>query len=321
MRWARAIVVALLAIGSAGLVFAQTYPSHLIKMMHGFTPGGNVDVLARIVAQEMSNGLGQPIVVESKPGAAGSFAAEAVVHAAPDGYTLLFVPSAHAVTGAIYKSMKYRPLDDFDWISTVSFYPFIICVRRDSKFQSLADLLEAARAKPESVSYGSAGVGTIQHMIAELLANATKLKFLQIHYRGEAQASTGLLTGDIDFLVSTPTVALSHIQSGEFRALAVTGRTRWSGLPDVPSVDEAGVPGFEITSWSGLAGPAGLPERIVKQLNAEVRRAIAVPEVKALLESLGGEAKAMSPEEMRALVERQLALWSRVAREQHIQLE
>jgi tripartite-type tricarboxylate transporter receptor subunit TctC len=114
MRWVRAIVVALLAIGSAGLVVAQTYPSHLIKMMHGFTAGGNVDVLARIVAQEMSTGLGQPIVVESKPGAAGSFAAEAVVHAAPDGYTLLFVPSAHAVTGAIYKSMKYRPLDDFD---------------------------------------------------------------------------------------------------------------------------------------------------------------------------------------------------------------
>jgi tripartite-type tricarboxylate transporter receptor subunit TctC len=269
----------------------------------------------------MSNGLGQPIVVESKPGAAGSFAAEAVVHAAPDGYTLLFVPSAHAVTGAIYKSMKYRPLDDFAWISTVSFYPFIICVRRDSKFQTLAELLDAARAKPEAVSYGSAGVGTIQHMIAELLANATKLKFLQIHYRGEAQASTGLLTGDIDFLVSTPTVALSHIQSGEFRALAVTGRTRWSGLPDVPSVDEAGVPGFEIISWSGLAGPAGLPEPIVKQLNAEVRRAIAVPEVKARLESLGGDATALSPEEMRALVERQLALWSRVAREQHIQLD
>jgi tripartite-type tricarboxylate transporter receptor subunit TctC len=321
MRWARAIVAALLAIGSAGLVFAQTYPSHLIKLVHGFTPGGNVDVLARIVAQEMSNGLGQPIVVESKPGLAGSLAAEVVAHAAPDGYTLMFVPSAHAVTGAIYKSVKYGPLDDFAWISTVSFYPFVICVRRDSKFQDFGDLLQAARVKPEAVSYGSAGVGTIQHIIAELLANATKIKFLQIHYRGEAQASTGLLTGDIDFLVSTPTVAISHIQAGEFRALAVTGRTRWSGLPDVPSVDEAGVPGFEVTSWSGLAAPAGLPDTIVEELNAEVRRAIAVPEVKARLESLGGEAKAMSPEEMRALVARQLALWSRVAREQHIQLE
>ena len=321
MRWAGPIVAALLAMASAGHVFAQTYPDHLIKLVHGFTPGGNVDVLARIVAQEMSNGLGQPIVVESKPGMAGSLAAEMVAHAAPDGYTLMFVPSAHGVTGAIYKSVKYRPLDDFGWISTVSFYPFIICVRRDSKFQNFGDLLQAARAKPEAVSYGSAGVGTIQHMIAELLANATKLKFLQIHYRGEAQASTGLLTGDIDFLVSTPTVAISHIEAGEFRALAVTGRTRWGALPDVPTVDEAGVPGFEVTSWSGLAAPAGLPEAIIKQLNAEVRRAIAVPEVKARLESLGGDATAMSPEEMRALVERQLALWSRVAREQHIQLD
>jgi tripartite-type tricarboxylate transporter receptor subunit TctC len=198
------IVVVLLTLALIGLAHAQSYPTHLIKMMHGFPPGGNVDVIARIMAQEMSTGLGQPIVVESKPGAVGSVAAEAVARSAPDGYTLLTVPSAHAVTGAIYKTLKYRPLEDFDWISTVSFYPFVVCVRKDSKFHSLQDLLEAARSKAEAVSFGSSGIGTIQHMTAELLANAGKLKFLQIHYRGEALASTELLTGDIDFLISTP---------------------------------------------------------------------------------------------------------------------
>jgi tripartite-type tricarboxylate transporter receptor subunit TctC len=290
-------------------------------MMHGFPPGGNVDVIARIMAQEMSNGLNQPIVVESKPGAVGSVAAEAVARAAPDGYTLLLVPSAHAVTGAIYKSLKYRPLDDFDWISTVSFYPFIVCVRKDSKFHSLRELLDAARVKAEAVSFGSSGLGTIQHMTAELLGNATQAKFLQVHYRGEALASTGLLTGDIDFLISTPTVAVTHIESGEFRALGVTSRTRWSQLPDVPTVDEAAVPGFEMTSWSGLAAAAGTAPDIIARLNAEVRRALAVPQVKARLESLGGDVRATAPADMRALVESQLALWSRVAREANIRVE
>ena len=321
MRKPVTIIALFIMVALAGNAYAQQYPTHLIHMVHGFPPGGNVDVIARIMAQEMSNGLGQPIVVESKAGAVGSVAAEAVARAEPDGYTVLLVPSAHAVTGAIYKSLKYKPLDDFDWISTVSFYPFIVCVRKDSKFHTLVELLTAARTKAEAVSFGSSGLGTIQHMTAELLGNATKVKFLQVHYRGEALAATGLLTGDIDFLISTPTVAVTHIASGEFRALGVTSRTRWSQLPNVPTLDEAGVPGFEMTLWSGLATTAGTPGPIIARLNTEVRRAIEVPQVKSRLESLGGDVRAMSPEEMRTLVASQLALWSRVAREQNIQVE
>jgi tripartite-type tricarboxylate transporter receptor subunit TctC len=171
MRKATLAVVFLTLAALAGFARAQQYPTHLIKMMHGFPPGGNVDVIARIMAQEMSNGLGQPIVVESKAGAVGSVAAAAAAHAAPEGYTLLLVPSAHAVTGAIYQTLKYRPVDDFAWVSTVSFYPFVICVRRDSKFHTLAELLAAAGAKAGAVSFGSSGIGMIQHMTAELLGN------------------------------------------------------------------------------------------------------------------------------------------------------
>jgi len=320
MRKVVSIIALILITALAGNATAQQYPTHLIRMVHGFPPGGNVDVIARIMAQEMSTGLGQSIVVESKAGAVGSVAAEMVARADPDGYTVLLVPSAHAVTGAIYKSLKYRPLDDFDWISTVSFYPFVVCVRKDSKFHTLAELL-AASTKAEAVSFGSSGLGTIQHMTAELLGNSAKVKFLQVHYRGEALAATGLLTGDIDFLISTPTVAVTHITSGEFRALGVTSRARWSQLPNVPTLDEAGVTGFEMTSWSGLATTAGTPMPIISRLNTEVRRAIDVPQVKSRLESLGGDVRAMSPEEMRALVASQLTLWSRVAREQNIQVE
>jgi tripartite-type tricarboxylate transporter receptor subunit TctC len=321
MRKSIVAVAFLVVIALAGLARAQPYPTHLIKMMHGFPPGGNVDVIARIMAQEMSTGFGQPIVVESKAGAVGSVAAETVAHATPDGYTLLLVPSAHAVTGAIYQSLKYRPVDDFAWVSTVSFYPFVICVRRDSKFGTLPDLLAAAGAKVGAVTFGSSGIGTIQHMTAELLGNASHVKFLLIHYRGEAQAATGLLTGDIDFLISTPTVAVSHVESGEFRALAVTSRARWAKLPDVPTVDEAGVPGFEMTSWSGLALPPGTSTDVVARLNTEVRRAIEVPQVKSRLESFGGDVRAMAPDEMRTLVASQLALWARVAREANIRAE
>ena len=321
MRKVVSIIALILITALAGNATAQQYPTHLIRMVHGFPPGGNVDVIARIMAQEMSTGLGQSIVVESKAGAVGSVAAEMVARADPDGYTVLLVPSAHAVTGAIYKSLKYRPLDDFDWISTVSFYPFVVCVRKDSKFHTLAELLAAASTKAEAVSFGSSGLGTIQHMTAELLGNSAKVKFLQVHYRGEALAATGLLTGDIDFLISTPTVAVTHIASGEFRALGVTSRARWSQLPNVPTLDEAGVTGFEMTSWSGLATTAGTPMPIISRLNTEVRRAIDVPQVKSRLESLGGDVRAMSPEEMRALVASQLTLWSRVAREQNIEVE
>src|SRR5262249_4421811 len=179
---------------------AQDYPNRLIKMMHGFPPGGNVDVIARLMADEMAKGLGQSIVVEAKPGLAGSLAAEVVARAEPDGYTLLLLPSAHAVTGAISKNLKYRPVEDFDWISTVSFYPFVLMVRKDSKLKTLRDLLDAARAAPAKVTFGSAGLGTIHQMTIEMLANATGVKFVHVPYRGEAPALRGRLSGDIDFI-------------------------------------------------------------------------------------------------------------------------
>jgi len=314
-------LAAVMLVALTTAVSAQDYPNRLIKMMHGFPPGGNVDVIARLMADEMAKGLGQSIVVEAKPGLAGSLAAEVVARAEPDGYTLLLVPSAHAVTGAISKNLKYRPVEDFDWISTVSFYPFVLVVRKDSKIQTLRDLLEAARANPAKITFGSAGLGTIHQMTVEMLANASSVKFVHVPYRGEAPALTGLLSGDVDFIATTTTLAAQRAQTGELRALAVTSRTRWKELPDVPTIEEGGVAGFEVISWSGVATRSGTPAPVIQRLNGEVQRAIAVPAVKARLESFGGEVRSTAPAEMKALVERQLAQWARVAKEANIQME
>jgi tripartite-type tricarboxylate transporter receptor subunit TctC len=304
-----------------GAAAAQDYPNRPIKFLHGFPPGGNVDIIARLLGNEMSKGLGQSIVIEAKPGVAGSLAAEAVARSDPDGYTLLVLPSAHPAHGALSKNVKYKVVEDFAWISIASFYPFLICVRKDSRFQTLRQLIDEAHKNPGALKYGSAGVGSILHTTVELMGNETKTKFLHIPYRGEAPAIIGLLQGDIDFIAATSGPISARIRSGEFRALAVTGKTRWRDFLDVPTVEQQGIPGFEVISWSGLAGPAKLPKPIVDKLNAEVLRAIAVPEVKGKLESMGGDPRGTTPAEMRALVASQLTLWTRLAKESNISID
>jgi tripartite-type tricarboxylate transporter receptor subunit TctC len=301
---------------------AQDYPTRLIKLMHGFPPGGNVDIIARLLAQEMAKGLGQSIIVEPKPGLAGSLAAEAVARSDPDGHTLLVVPSAHSATGAIARNLKYRVVEDFDWISTVSFYPFLICVRKDARFRTLGELIEEARARPGALSYGSAGVGSILHTTVELIANMTRTKFMHIPYRGEAPALTGLMSGDFDFIAATTGPTTARVKAGELRALAVTGKTRWAGLPDVPAVAETpGLQDFEVISWTAVATTAGVPQPVRERLHAELQRVLAASEVRSRLEAMGGDVRGSTPAELRALVDSQLTLWRRVAREQNIQAE
>jgi tripartite-type tricarboxylate transporter receptor subunit TctC len=311
----------LVLIALAGAAAAQDYPTRPIKLMHGFPPGGNVDIIARLLGNEMSKGLGQSIVIEPKPGVAGSLAAEAVARSDRDGYTLLVVPSAHPAHGALSRVVNYKVVDDFEWISVASFYPFLICVRKDSRFQTLEQLIEEARKNPDVLKYGSAGVGSILHTTVELMGSEIKTKFLHIPYRGEAPAITGLLQGDIDFIAATSGPISARIRSGEFRALAVTGKTRWRDFPDVPTVAEQGIAGFEVISWTGLAGPAKLPGPIVNKLNAELRRAISVPDVKEKLESMGGDPRGTTPAEMRALVASQFVTWSRLANEANISID
>jgi tripartite-type tricarboxylate transporter receptor subunit TctC len=304
----------------AAPVHAQDYPNKLIKLMHGFPPGGQVDVVARIMAQELSKRLGQSIVVENKPGVGGGLVAQDVAKAEPDGHTLLIVPGSHSITTAIFKQLRYHPVDDFDWISSIAFYPYIVIVKKDSKYATLKDLLDAARAKSGAVTIGSPSVGSVQHMSAELMAQATGVKFVHVPYRGEAPAFNGLLSGDVDFIVST-TVAIPQVHSGQVRALAVTGTKRLKELPDVPTVAQAGVAGFDVTSWVALAAPARTPKPIIDRLNTEVRNVLAMPEIKSRIEGLGGDVAANTPADMRALVAQQAATWTKVVNDANIKPE
>ena len=316
---------AIVAVAAAFVVAAppahsQDYPNRLIKIIQGFPPGGNVDLIARILAGEMEKSLGQSIVVEAKPGLAGALAAETVARADADGYTLLVLPSAHPAYGALAKNVKFKVVDDFSWISIASFYPFMICVKADSRFKTLKQLVDEAKAKPGELKYGSAGMGSILHTTIELIGNQTKTKFLHVPYRGEAPALTGVLTGDVDFIAATTGPVSARLKSGEFRALAVTGRTRWPDFPDVPTVAEAILPGFEVISWTGMAAPANLPKPIVDRLNYEVRKTLAVPEVKQKLTAMGGDPRATTPDEMKALVSRQYETWKKLATEANLSI-
>ena len=315
-----ALAVLLIASAVPSHAQAQDYPNRLIKIIQGFPPGGNVDLIARILGAEMEKSLGQSIVIEAKPGLAGALAAETVARSDPDGYTLLVLPSAHPAYGALAKNVRFKVVEDFSWISVASFYPFIIAVKADSRFKTIKQLVDAAKAKPGELKYGSAGVGSILHTTVELLGNLTKTKFLHVPYRGEAPALTGVLTGDVDFIAATTGPLSARLKPGEFRALAVTGKTRWPDFPDVPTLNETVAPGFEVISWTGMAGPANLPKPIVDRLNAEVRKALAAPEVKQKLQAMGGDPRATTPEEMRDLVSRQYETWKRLAVEANLSI-
>lgn len=315
--WAAAAALALAMTSAAA--DADDYPSRPIRLIQGFAPGGNVDNVARVLGQELSKGLGQPILVEAKVGAGGNIAADFVAKAQPDGYTLLLAAGAHPASAVLYKSLNYRPVDDFAWISLASSYPFVILVRPDSPMKTLGDLLTAARQKPDALSYGSAGVGSIQNMTAELLASMAKVKFLHVPYRGESLAVTALLGHETDFIVTTTSVAIAQVESATMRPIAVSGPVRWQALPDVPTVEEQGVKGFDVTSWSGIATTGGTPKPIIDRLNAEMQRVLKVPEVRNRLESFGGTVAGSTPEEMRDRVAREVVRWTKVVEDAHIE--
>jgi tripartite-type tricarboxylate transporter receptor subunit TctC len=317
----RLIATAALLVALAVPTHAQNYPNRAIRIMVGFPPGGNVDIIARMLAHEMEKSLGQSMVVENRAGAGGAVAAEAVARSEPDGHTLLVVPASHPAYGALARNVKFNVVDDFSWISVASFYPFMICVKADSRFQSLAQLIDEARAKPGQLKYGSGGIGSILHTTVELMGHQTGTKFLHVPYRGEAPALTGMLTGDIDFIAATSGPISARVKAGEFRALAVTGLTRWREFPAVPTVAETVIPNFEVISWTGMGAPPNLPKPIVDRLNAEVRKALAMPDVKSKLEAMGGDPRATTPDEMKALVSRQYNTWKKLAVEANLSID
>jgi tripartite-type tricarboxylate transporter receptor subunit TctC len=297
---------------------AQTYPDRSIKILQGFAPGGNADAIARAVGLEMGKGLGQTMVVEAQAGAGGTIAATAVARAKPDGYTLLLATGGHAVAGALYNNLAYRTVQDFEMVSTITYFPFLVVVPASSKFANLSALLAAAKANPEQISYGTAGIGSTHHLAGELLASMSKSQLLHVPYKGDSASLTALLAGDIPMIIAPPTAVMANIKAGKLRALATTGPQRWPGLPDVPTVAEQGVTGYDVRSWAGLMAPAGTPRAVIERLNAEVQKALPTPAVKSRLEEMGGEVRGSSPEEMKTMVASQTQKWIQVVNDAKI---
>jgi len=318
--WRRFCSLVALAVALGALpAVAQDFPTHPIRIVVGFPPGGGVDLVARLIGQEMGKGFGQPVIVENKPGAAGTIGANFVAKAEPDGYTLLVTPGGHALFGAVFKSLPFDTVESFSWISNVINVPFFAAVRADSKFQSMADVIAAAKSAPDKISFGSAGPGSTHHLVGAMLGAATGVKFLHVPYRGDAPVINALLGGEIDFAFATPTQVIANVEAGKFRALATTAAVRAAQLPNVPTLQEAlGVKDFDVRTWFALAAPAGLPAPIVARLNEELRKALASAEVRKGLATIGGELAPTTPAEMRARVARELATWTRIVDEADI---
>lgn len=318
----RRVALKSMALALAGTAFmpeagadTPAYPRKPIRVVQGFAVGGNADTIARVVGTEMTKALGQPLVVEAVSGAGGTLASAAVARAPADGYTMLLATGGHAVAGAMHGKLPYETVGSFQMVSTVTYFPFLIVVPANSTFSTFAELLKAAREAQGALAYGSAGIGTTHHLAGELLVKQARLKLLHVPYRGDAASTTALLGGEVLFSIAPATAVEANIRAGRLRALAVTGPQRWLGMPEVPTVAEQGVPGYDVRSWAGWMLPAGTPPAVVKRLNDATRQALLSPEVRARLRQMGGEAQASTPQEMTQFVENELKKWTQVVGE------
>ena len=311
-RLAFALVLTAAGLFAAPPLAAEDYPTRPIRFLQGFAPGGNADVISRVLGEEMAKGLRQPVVSEARPGAGGNLASAEAAKAPPDGHTIVLLTTAHVISAALYKSLAFDPVADFTFISTVADFPFFFAVNAKSRFKTIEELASAARAAPSAVTFATAGLGTGQHMAGELFGITIGTKMLHVPHRGDSAAVTALLSGDVDVVIAPGTAILSHIEAGTFRALAISAGRRWPNLPDVPTVAETVAPGYGVMAWMSVATPRGVPRPIVERLNAETRRAIATSVVDRRLRDLGAFPAASTPEAVTELTKAEIARWNRV---------
>ena len=288
------------------------WPERNITMIHGLAAGGGVDVSARLIAEGLSKRLGHQIVVEPRPGAAGTLAAAQVARAAPDGYTLGYIPSGHAVAAATYKSLPYHPTGDFTIVGQAIEFPFVIVTHPEHAIRNIPDLIKAARERANPLLGGVPGQGTPQHLLIEYFSRLAGIKIQTVPFRGGNQALTELLGKRLDFLIDPPIALIGQINSGALHAIGVTGATRFPSLPNIGTIAEAGFAGFSVTSWMGVVGPAKLPAEIAARLNAEIAAVVKEPAVAERIRKMGSEPKSGTPEEFKSRIAADVARWTKV---------
>jgi tripartite-type tricarboxylate transporter receptor subunit TctC len=294
---------------------APDYPQRPIRMVTAFAPGGSVDIVGRLLAQKLTDNWGQQVVVDNRPGAGGNLSAEIVANAAADGYTIYLCGASLVVNPSLYKKTLYDPVKDFTPISLVAIVQNVLVTHPGLGVSSVRELVALARAKPGQIVYASMGSGTSGHLIMEMFRSMTGLDLLHVPYKLISQAQLDLISGQVSLWFPTVPGALPHIQAGRIRALAVAGATRSPALPEVPTVSDAGVPGFEATTWYALLAPARTPREIVGKVNNEVVRILRQPEVHARLSSLGVEAVGGNAEELARHIRSEIPKWARVIRQ------
>jgi len=313
------LVAALVLISPA--VRAQTYPSRQITLIIPFAVGGSNDMVGRAIGKKLTEAWGQPVIVENRPGAGGMIGTGAVAAAPPDGYTLLLVSSTFTINPAIRKTMPFDTIKDFTPVAFIARSPLLVTASNKLPVKSAKELLALARSKPGQITYASSGPGSINQISTELIALSAGAQLMHVPYKGGAPALNDLLGGHVDIYVSSLPQVLPLAQNGQAKALAVTSARRTALLPDVPTLEEAGIAGFDLWSWWGVVGPAGMPANVVNALNSEIGKMLNSPELSTFLSNEGAEAETMTPQQFGDLMRSETARWIKVAHEANISIE
>jgi len=306
-------LAALIALTAAAAIApAQPYPARPIRFLVPFGPGGVGDITARVVAQKMSASLGQQVIIDNRPGAGGIVASEIVAKAAPDGHTLLLLNNAHAVSMSLFKSLPYDTLRDFAPISSIATFSIVLLVNADSPIKSVKDLIASARANPGKLNVGTIQIGATQHLSSELFMSMAGINVVHVPFGNTGAVLTGLRGGSVQVAFEFIAPVVGQVKAGALRALAVSTRSRFAGLPDIPTVQEAGVPGYEVMSWNGVGAPAGTPKAVIFRLNKAVTEALAMPDVKQRFQELAVDTRPDTPGCFRNLIASEIGKWGKV---------
>ena len=305
-------LTSVLSLTLAAAVSAQSYPVKPVRMIAASSPGSAVDIVARIVAQKLGDQLGQQVIVDNRAGAGGNLGAELAAKATPDGYTLFMGTPAHSINTGLYRKLNYDLVRDFAPVSQVTSGQYVVVVHPSLPVKSIKELIALARAKPGQLNYASAGSGNATHLAGELFNSAARVKLVHVPYKGSGPAVIDLVGGQVQLMFANLVAALPQVKTGRIRALAVTGEKRAAAAPELPTVSEAGVPGYVVISWFGVLAPVATPREIVMRLNGELANAMRAPDIRDKLAGDGAEPTVGTPEQFAAFIRADIALWTKV---------
>jgi tripartite-type tricarboxylate transporter receptor subunit TctC len=307
---------------AAATACAQGYPNKPIRMIVGFPPGGGTDVVARVIGAKVSEWWGQAVAVENRPGATGTIGADVVAKSSPDGYTLIMGHvNSHGIAPNLFAKLPYDPIKDFAAVAYVGYVPNVLAVHPSVAARSVKELVALAKSKPGQMNYASSGNGSTQHLAGEMFKQLTGTDIVHIPYKGSGDAIKDLLAGTVNMNFDTMPPVLPHIQAGKLRGLAISTPRRLPQLPDVPTFEEEGIKGFDVTNWYGVMAPAGTPREIVAKLNADINKAMQVPEVRARLEAVGTQLREQSAAEFETFMKAEVVKYSKLIKDANIRIE